>query len=73
MKTKIQIKSIWGNVLFEYEKEDNTIKDTLKEAIKAKANLSGSDLSGSNLSEYRDWEIETDGIVTGKQIGRAHV
>lgn len=28
---KIQIKSIFGNVLFEYEKENNTIKDTVEQ------------------------------------------
>ena len=58
-KVKIQIKSIFGNVLFEYEKEDNTIKDTLVEAVKGGANLSdaylrgaylrGADLGGANL------------------------
>ena len=38
---KIQIKSIWGEILFEYEKENNTIKDTLEEAVKQRANLTG--------------------------------
>ena len=46
---KIQIKSICGSVLFEYEKENNTIKDTLCEAVKKDANLGGADLSGANL------------------------
>lgn len=56
---KIQIKSIWGGVLFEYEKENNTLKGTLIEAIKKGANLrsaylrsadlSGAYLSGANL------------------------
>jgi len=50
MKVKIQIKSIFGKVLFELEKENNTIKDTLIEAVNNKANLIGSDLSGSDLS-----------------------
>jgi hypothetical protein len=59
MKIKIQIKSLIGNVLFEYEKENNTIKDTLLEAVKQRANLrsanlrsaylSGADLSGADL------------------------
>ena len=49
MKTKIEIKSIWGSVLFSYEKEDNTIKDTLEEAIKSGANLRGAYLVGANL------------------------
>jgi len=51
MKTKIQIKSLWGSVLFEFEKEDNTIKDTLIEAVKSEANLSRANLSEANLSE----------------------
>jgi uncharacterized protein YjbI with pentapeptide repeats len=50
MKTKIQIKSLWGSVLFEFKKEDNTIKDTLEEAVKSRADLSRADLSGADLS-----------------------
>jgi hypothetical protein len=50
MKTKIEIKSIWGGILFEFSKEKNTIKDTLIEAEKSGANLSGAYLSGANLS-----------------------
>ena len=49
MKTKIEIKSIFGSVLFELEKEDNTIKDTIIEAVKRGADLSGADLSGAYL------------------------
>ena len=47
---KIQIKSIWGEVLFEYEKENNTIKDTLEEAVKQGASLYGASLDGANLN-----------------------
>ena len=47
---KIQIKSIWGEVLFEYEKENNTLKDTLEEAVKHRANLYGANLYGANLN-----------------------
>ena len=32
MKTKIEITSVSGQLLFEYEKENNTVKDTLLEA-----------------------------------------
>ena len=46
---KIQIKSIWGDILFEYEKENNTIKDTLEEAVRQGANLNGANLYGANL------------------------
>jgi len=49
MKTKIQIKSILGNVLFEYECEDNTIKKTVEQAIKEKANLYSANLRSANL------------------------
>ena len=44
MKIKIDIKSIFGNVLFSFEKENNTIKDTLEEA-----NFRGADLKRANL------------------------
>ena len=49
MKTKIEIKSIFGNVLFEFEKENNSIKDTLIEAVKRGANLRDAYLGGANL------------------------
>ena len=48
-EVKIEIKSIFGNVLFEYTKEDNTIRDTLIEAVKRGANLRGADLGGADL------------------------
>ena len=57
MKIKLQIKSRWtGSVLFEYEKENNTIKDTLIAAVKSGADLRGAylrdaDLSGAYLSD----------------------
>ena len=49
MKTKIEIKSIWGSILFEYEKENNSIKDTLIEAIKGGAYLRDADLRDADL------------------------
>ena len=49
MKVKIQIKSVFGKVLFELEKENNTIKDTLEEAIKENANLEDANLISANL------------------------
>ncbi|MEO3211534.1 pentapeptide repeat-containing protein [Parabacteroides distasonis] len=51
MEIKIQIKSIFGNVLFEYSKENNTIKDTLCEANLRGANLCEANLRGANLRE----------------------
>ena len=46
---KIQIKSIWGEVLFEHEKENNTIKDTLEEAVRQGASLTGASLYRASL------------------------
>lgn len=51
MTTKIEIKSISGQVLFEYEKENNNIKDTLKQAVKSGANLRGANLCDANLRD----------------------
>ena len=49
-KIKIQIKSVFGKVLFEYEKEGNTVNDTVEEAVKISANLRGADLRCADLS-----------------------
>ena len=56
MKIKIQIKSVLGDVLFELEKENNTLKHTLIEAVKDKYNLGGADLGGAYLggADLRD-------------------
>lgn len=50
MKTKIEIKNrVTGSVIFSFEKENNTIKDTIEEAVKSSANLYGADLCDANL------------------------
>ena len=49
MKIKIQIKSVLGEVLFELEKENNTIKETLEQAVKENANLRNANLRNANL------------------------
>lgn len=49
MKIKIDIKSIFGNVLFSFEKENNTIKNTLVEATLIGANLREADLCETDL------------------------
>ena len=49
MKTKIQIKTILGEVLFEYESEDNNIKKTVEEAVKQDAQLQDAQLQGTEL------------------------
>lgn len=45
----IDIKSIFGEILFSFEKEDNTIKDTLVEAYLEGIDLKYSDLKKANL------------------------
>ena len=49
MKTKIQIKTVMGSLLFEFEKENNSIKETLIEAVMRRADLQGADLQGADL------------------------
>ena len=49
MKIKIDIKSVFGNVLFSFEKENNTIKDTLVEANLKDADLGNASLDGADL------------------------
>jgi uncharacterized protein YjbI with pentapeptide repeats len=39
MKTKIEIKSVLGSVLFKLEKENNSLNDTIIEAVKSGADL----------------------------------
>lgn len=47
--TKIEIKSIFGLILFEFEKENNSIKDTLVEAVNRGVDLRHVDLDGADL------------------------
>ena len=49
----IQIKSIFGKILFEYTKLNNTFKDTLEVAVNSNADLSNADLSNADL-RYAD-------------------
>jgi hypothetical protein len=51
MKTKIQIKTSCGTLLYEHEAEDNNVKKTIEEAVKKNAYLGGADLRGANLSD----------------------
>ena len=81
-KVKIQIKNRWtGSILFEYEKEDNTIKDTLIEALKNDAYLSDAYLSDAYLRDaylrgakqipYIPLACPSDGAFIGwKKVGR---
>ncbi len=50
MKIKIEIKHyLTGAVLFEFEKENNTQRDTILEAIRQNANLRSADLRSADL------------------------
>ena len=62
---KIQIKSIYGSVLFEYEKENNTIKDTVVEAVKSGANLWSANLCGADLSDANLRDADLRGANLG--------
>ena len=62
---KIEIKNRWtGKIIFEYSKENNTIKQTLLAAISADSDLSGSDLSGSDL---RDSDLSDSDLTPIKE------
>jgi uncharacterized protein YjbI with pentapeptide repeats len=50
---EIEIKSIFGKVLFTYESKNNTLTKTVEEAIKDDADLSSADLRSANLA-YAD-------------------
>jgi uncharacterized protein YjbI with pentapeptide repeats len=69
MKIKIDIKSTFGNVLFSFEKENNTIKDTLEEA-----NLRGADLRGANLGSANLRGADLRGAnLRGADLGGAYL
>ena len=49
-KVKFEIKNRWtGSVIFEYEKENNTLKDTVEKAVEGGAYLGGANLGGADL------------------------
>ena len=72
MKTKIEIKSVFGNVLFEFKKENNSVKDTLVEAVKQGAYLGGANLGGADLrgADLRGANLR-DADLGGANLGGA--
>ena len=69
-KVKFEIKNRWtGSVIFEYEKENNTLKDTVEKAVEGGANLGGAYLEGANLegADLRGAYLE------GAYLGRANL
>ena len=59
---KIQIKSIYGSILFEYESEQNTLKNTVIKAVNSGAYLTGAYLRGA---EIKDITIKKYTVITG--------
>ena len=49
MKTTIQIKSTSGDVLYEHTCEENSVRNTVEEAVKNDANLHNANLRNANL------------------------
>ena len=66
MKTKNKIESFFGNLLFEHEAENNTLKKTLEEAVKSDANLVGANLGGAYLGgEWGKLDSVSDVLMVG--------
>ena len=68
--TKIEIKTIWGEVIFTYEKDNNTVKDTVVEAVKHGANLYGANLYGANLGGANLYGANLRGADLGEEWGK---
>lgn len=56
MKTKNEIKSIFGKVLFTYENENATIKEAVEKAVKEKVSLEYANLRSANLRSAKNKE-----------------
>ena len=68
-KIKIQIKSVFGNLLFEYEKENNTIKDTVEEAVRQNVSLNRASLDGAENIPYIPFACPSDGaFIAWKKV-----
>ena len=79
MKTKIQIKTMCGSVLFEHEAKDNTTKNTVERAVNEGAYLRGADLIGAALRDadltgayLRDAALR-DADLTGADLTGAYL
>lgn len=63
---EITIKNTDGNIIFKYDCEDNTIKKTIKEAVKQNVYLSGANLSGANLKGVCLKDMNLNGVNLSK-------
>ena len=64
MKTTIQIKSTYGDVLYEHTCEDNSVKKAVEEAVKNNVSLRGANLSGANLRDADLSNVKADHTTT---------
>ena len=69
MKTRIEIIATSKEVLFGYEKENNTVKDTLMKAIESGADLRSANLCGANLRSAKDIPFVPTYLSEGEFIG----
>lgn len=63
MKKVIQLKTYTGKVIFEYSKENNTIKDTLEEAARQIVNLRNIQLVNADLNGIELKNVDLSGAV----------
>jgi len=74
MKTKLEIKTWGGTVLFSYETRDNTIRKTLEQATSTGANLRGAYLTDANLTGANLTGANlTDANLTGANLTDANL
>ena len=74
MKTKIEIRSFYGSLLFEFEKENNTVKDTVIKAVETGADLRGADLRGAYLTgAYLTGAYLRGAYLTGADLRGAYL
>ena len=68
--TKIEIKTIWGDIIFTHDKENNTVKETLQEAVKSGADLRGANLYDANLRGANLRGANLRGANLGEEWGK---
>ena len=76
MEKKIEIKDIFGKVLFAYECEYNSMKKTVEEAVKQKISLYCADLNGAKLvfadlsdADFRDADLRNADLYGANLCG----
>jgi len=71
---KIEIKSINGEVLFSFERENNSVKNTLLECVRLGVDLGGADLEGAYLQgAYLRGAYLEDAYLLGANLEGAYL